>query len=167
MCKPLPKATTFNQVWSLDFISDALRDGRRFRTLNVLDDYNREALGVEVDYSLPAKRVIRFLEQLLESYGKPDCLRCDNGPEFISTALTEWCEAKEIRLHWIQPGKPTQNAFIERFNGSFRREVLNAYLFRNLAQVRQVVENWLKVYNTERPHQALGFMTPIDFKQAG
>mgnify|MGYP001811076533 CR=1 FL=1 len=103
-------------VWSLDFMSDTLRDGRRFRTLNILDDYNREALGVEVDYSLPAKRVIRFLEQLMESYGKPDCLRCDNGPEFISTALTEWCEAKEIRLHWIQPGKPTQNAFIERFN---------------------------------------------------
>lgn len=120
--KPLPKATAVNQVWSLDFMSDTLRDGRRFRTLNILDDYNREALGVEVDYSLPAKRVIRFLEQLMESYGKPDCLRCDNGPEFISTALTEWCEAKEIRLHWIQPGKPTQNAFIERFNGSFRRE---------------------------------------------
>lgn len=165
--KPLPKATATNQVWSLDFMSDALRDGRRFRTLNVLDDYNREALGVEVDYSLPAKRVIRFLEQLLESYGKPDCLRCDNGPEFISTALTEWCEAKEIRLHWIQPGKPTQNAFIERFNGSFRREVLNAYLFRNLAQVREVIEDWLRVYNTERPHQALGFMTPIEFKLAG
>lgn len=165
--KPLPKATAINQVWSLDFMSDALQDGRRFRTLNILDDYNREALGVEVDYSLPAKRVIRFLEQLIESYGKPSCLRCDNGPEFISTVLTEWCEAKEIRLHWIQPGKPTQNAFIERFNGSFRREVLNAYLFRNLAQVREVIETWLKAYNTERPHQALGFMTPIEFKQAG
>ena len=88
-------------------------------------------------------------------------------PEFISTALTEWCETKEIRLHWIQPGKPTQNAFIERFNGSFRREVLNAYLFRNLAQVREVVANWMKECNTERPHQALGFMTPIEFKQAG
>lgn len=99
-----------NEVWSLDFMSDALRDGRRFRTLNVLDDYNRQALGIDVDYSLPAKRVIRFLEQLIESYGQPACLRCDNGPEFISTALTEWCESKQIRLHWIQPGKPTAAA---------------------------------------------------------
>ncbi len=146
---------------------DAVSEPHRRPGLNVLDDFNRQALGVEIDYSLPAKRVIRFLEQLMESHGKPACLRCDNGPEFISTALTEWCEMKEIQLHWIQPGKPTQNAFIERFNGTFRREVLNAYLFRNLAQVREVVEGWLGDYNTERPHQALGFMTPIEFKQAG
>jgi putative transposase len=165
--QPLPKVTAVNQIWSLDFMSDVLRDGRRFRTLNVLDDYNRQALGIEIDFSLPAKRVIRLLEQTIESHGKPQCLRCDNGPEFISIALTEWCESNEIKLHWIEPGKPTQNAFVERFNGTFRREVLNAYLFRNLSQVRQVVESWIIDYNTQRPHQALGFLTPIEFKQAG
>jgi putative transposase len=163
----LAKPTAINQVWSLDFMSDVLRDGRRFRTLNVLDDYNRQALGIDIDFSLPAKRVVRLLEQAIETHGKPSCLRCDNGPEFISIALTEWCESNEIELRWIQPGKPTQNAYIERFNGTFRREVLNAYLFRNLLQVREVVDHWINDYNTQRPHQALGFLTPNEFKQTG
>ena len=164
--QPLVQPTAINQVWSLDFMSDALRDGRRFRTLNVLDDYNRQALGIEIDYSLPAGRVIRLLQRLVDAYDKPTRLRSDNGPEFISAALSEWCEQTGIELHWIQPGKPTQNAYIERFNGSFRREVLNAYSFANLAQVRDVVDGWLDDYNTKRPHQALGFLTPIEFKQA-
>ena len=163
--QPLAKPTGLNQVWSLDFMSDVLKDGRRFRTLNVLDDYNRQALGIDIDFSLPAKRVVRLLEQAIETHGKPNCLRCDNGPEFISIALTEWCESNEIELRWIQPGKPTQNAYIERFNGTFRREVLNAYLFRSLPQVREVVDRWINEYNTQRPHQALGFLTPNEFKQ--
>lgn len=164
--KPLPKATACNQCWSLDFTSDSLTGGRKFRTLNVVDDYNREALGVEVDYSLPALRVTRLLDRLVERYGKPERLRSDNGPEFISQALQDWCSDKEIGLHWIEPGKPTQNAYIERFNGTFRREVLDAHIFQSIRQVRQVVDEWLVEYNTERPHQALQFMTPVEYRQA-
>lgn len=164
--QPLTVPTAANQVWSLDFMSDALRDGRRFRTLNVLDDYNRQALGVEIDYSLPAGRVIRLLQRLVDAYGVPTKLRCDNGPEFISAVLSEWCEQQGIEWYWIQPGKPTQNAYIERFNGTFRREVLDAYSFANLAQAREVVDGWLDDYNTKRPHQALGFLTPMEFKEA-
>jgi putative transposase len=164
--QPLPKAVACNGCWSLDFTSDSLTDGRRFRTLNVIDDYNREGLGIEVDYSLPAQRVTRFLDQLVGRYGKPERLRSDNGPEFISQALQDWCADKEVRLHWIDPGKPTQNAYIERFNGTFRREVLNANTFRSLAQVRRTVDEWLVEYNTERPHQSLKFMTPVEYRQA-
>ena len=148
----MPEAA--NRCWSLDFTSDVLTDGRRFRTLNVLDGYNRQLLGVEVDFSLPAARVVRVLARLVECHGCPAQLRPDNGPEFISARLSEWCEAQGIILHWIQPGKPTQNAYIERFNGSFRREVLTAYLFRSLAHVRQLVGDWTLDYNTLRPHQA-------------
>jgi putative transposase len=163
--QPLPKATACNSCWSLDFTSDSLTDGRKFRTLNVLDDYNREALGIEIDYSLPSQRVIRLLDRLVEQQGKPERLRSDNGPEFISQALQDWCADKKIILHWIEPGKPTQNAYIERFNGTFRREVLNANVFRSLAQVRRTVDVWLGEYNTERPHQALAFWTPAEYRQ--
>lgn len=164
--RPLPKATACNQCWSLDFTSDNLTGGRKFRTLNVVDDYNREALGIEVDYSLPARRVIRLLDQLVERYGKPDRIRSDNGPEFISQALQDWCANKEVVLHWIEPGKPTQNAYVERFNGTFRREVLNAHVFTSIRQVRHMVDVWLVEYNTERPHQGLKFMTPAEYRQA-
>jgi len=164
--QPLQVPAQPNRCWSLDFTSDALTDGRRFRTLNVIDDFNRQVLGIEVDFSLPAVRVVRLLAQLVEQHGRPEKLRCDNGPEFISAALGEWCEAQGIVLHWIQPGKPTQNAYVERFNGSFRREVLDAYLFTSLRQVRQLLTEWMHDYNTLRPHQALGFLTPMEFKQA-
>jgi len=169
--QPLPKAVACNGCWSLDFTSDALTDGRKFRTLNVLDDFNREALGIEIDYSLPAQRVTRLLDRLVERHGKPERLRSDNGPEFISQTLQDWCADKKIILHWIEPGKPTQNrtggpAYIERFNGTFRREVVNANAFSNLAQVRRTVDAWLVEYNTERPHQALKFMTPVEYRQA-
>ncbi|GAB4030415.1 hypothetical protein GCM10028774_05090 [Spirosoma jeollabukense] len=163
--KPLPQATACNQCWSLDVTSDNLTGGRKFRTLNVVDDYNREALGIEVDYSLPAQRVIRLLDQLVERYGKPERLRSDNGPEFISQALQDWCKGQTIELCWIEPGKPTQNAYIERFNGTFRREVLDAHVFSSIKQVRQIVAAWLMEYNTERPHQALKFMTPVEYRQ--
>jgi putative transposase len=164
--QPLQVPAGPNGCWSLDFTSDALTDGRRFRTLNVIDDFNRQVLGIEVDFSLPATRVVRLLAHLVEQHGRPKKLRCDNGPEFISAALVEWCEAHRIELHWIQPGKPTQNAYVERFNGSFRREVLDAYLFTTLRQVRQLLAEWMHDYNTLRPHQALGFLTPMEFKQA-
>jgi len=165
--QPLSVPAMANQMWSMDFMLDVLTDGRCFRTLNVMEDYNREALAVEVDFSLPARRVMRCLEQLIERHGQPANIRCDNGPEFISSALSEWCEQKGIQLCWIQPGKPTQNAYIERLNGTFRREVLDAYLFTSIGQVRQVVEEWLVEYNTLRPHQALGFLTPSEFKMTG
>ena len=164
--KPLPKAVVCNGCWSLDFTSDSLQDGRKFRTLNVLDDYCREALGIEIDYSLPAKRVTRLLDRLVSERGKPQRLRSDNGPEFISEELQGWCKTNEVELHWIEPGKPTQNAYIERFNGTFRREVLNANVFTSLAQVRRTVADWLVEYNTVRPHQALAFMTPAEYRQA-
>ena len=162
--QPLPKSTIRNGCWSIDFTSDGLGDGRKFRTLNVIDDYSREALGVEVDYSLPAQRVIRLLDQLVKCYGKPKRLRSDNGPEFISQDLKDWCDDQQIELHRIAPGKPTQNAYIERFNGTFRRELLNAHTFGSLPQVRQTVAAWLVEYNTERPHQALKFMTPSQYR---
>ena len=119
-----------------------------------------------VDYSLPAKRVIRLLDRLVTERGKPQRLRSDNGPEFISQELQDWCKDKGVELHWIEPGKPTQNAYIERFNGTFRREVLNANVFSSLAQVRRTVDEWLVEYNTVRPHQALAFMTPVEYRQA-
>ena len=164
--QPLVVPEAANACWSLDFTSDVLTDGRRFRTLNVLDDYNRQLWGVEIDCSLPAARVVQVLARLVECHGRPAQRRTDNGPEFISARLTEWCEAHGVALHWIQPGKPTQNAYIERFNGSFRRELLDAHLFRSLAHVRQLVDEWMLDYNTQRPHQALNFMTPVGFKQA-
>ena len=134
--------------------------------LNVLDDYCREALGIETDYSLPAKRVTRLLDRLVTERGKPQRLRSDNGPEFISDELQRWCKTNGVELHWIERGKPTQNAYIERFNGTFRREVLNANVFSSLAQVRRMVADWLVEYNTVRPHQALEFMTPVEYRQA-
>lgn len=148
----------------MDFMSDALVDGRRFRTFNVIDDYNREGLCIEVDFSFPALRVIRVLERLISVYGKPRMIRLDNGPEFISQSLEQWCQQEQITLGFTQPGKPTQNAFIERFNGSFRREILDAYLFRSLKEVRELTQDWLKIYNFERPHESLQDLTPMEFK---
>ena len=152
-----------NQTWSLDFMSDSLSNGRTFRTLNVIDDYNREALWIEVDTSLPAERVVRVLEQLLEWRGTPTHIRMDNGPELISQRLESWAQEKHIDLLHIQPGKPAQNAYIERFNRTFREEVLDAYLFDNLKQVGQITESWLEDYNTIRPHEALKGISPRQF----
>lgn len=163
--QPLTVSTTANACWSLDFTSHVLIDGRRFQILNVLDEYNRELLGAEIDFSLPASRVVQVLTRLIDTHGGPAQLRTDNGPEFISARLSEWCEQQGIALHWIQTGKPTQNAYIERFNGLFRRELLDAYLFRSLAHVRQLVDEWRHNYSTKRPHQALNFMIPLEFKQ--
>ena len=129
--QPLAVPEAANVCWSLDFTSDVLTDGRRFRALNVLDDHNRELLGIAINFSLSASRAVQVLTHLGECHGCPAQLRADNGPEFISTKLSEWCEQQGIALHWIQPGKPTQNAYIERFNGSFSRELFDAHLFRS------------------------------------
>ena len=152
-----------NQTWSLDFMSDALANGRAFRTLNVIDDFNREALWIEVDTSLPAERVVRVLEQLLEWRGKPTQIRMDNGPELISQRLESWATEKHIELLHIQPGKPVQNAYIERFNRTYREDVLDAYLFDDLEEVRTITERWLEDYNTIRPHEALQGVSPRQF----
>lgn len=152
-----------NQTWSLDFMSDALSNGRTFRTLNVIDDFNREALWIEVDTSLPGERVVRVLEQLLSWRGKPAKIRMDNGPELISQRLESWARAKNIELLHIQPGKPAQNAYIERFNRTYREEVLDAYLFDDLQEVRYITEHWLEAYNTIRPHEALQGLPPRQF----
>ena len=151
-----------NQVWSLDFMHDSLWDGRTFRMLNVIDDYNRQVLRIETDTSLPALRVIRVLEQLGDCYGLPATIRVDNGPEFISHKLDLWCKEHKITLAFIQPGKPTQNAYIERLNGSIRRELLNAYVFKTLDEVREKAETWQYDYNHKRPHKSLGYRAPVD-----
>lgn len=163
--QPLTVPTEPNQMWSIDFMSDSLADGRKFRLLNVIDDYNRQSLAIEVDTSLPSQRVIRVLENLIDQRGKPSNIRTDNGPEFISHQLQSWCEKNSITLQYIQPGKPMQNAYIERNNGSLRRELLNAYLFYSLAEVRALSEEWRIDYNTERPHKSLGYLSPLNYAQ--
>lgn len=160
---PLLQPIRPNQAWSADFMSDALYDGRAFRAFNILDDYNREVLRVEVDVSLTAERVIRVLAQLVVVRGQPERIRVDHGPEFTSAVFTTWCETNGIEVEYIQPGKPSQNGFIERFNGSYRKEVLDAWVFMELSQVREETERWVEEYNTIRPHESLGDISPIEF----
>lgn len=161
--EPLAVPTRANEVWSMDFMADALWSGRRFRTFNVIDDYNREALRIDIDTSLPAARIIRALNELVEVRGKPRRLRSDNGPEFISHALAEWAKQNSIELQFIQPGKPTQNAYIERFNRTYRTEVLDCYVFTSLQEVRRMTEDWRHRYNHERPHESLGSLAPVQY----
>lgn len=160
---PLVVPETSNVCWSVDFMSDTLMDGRRFRTFNVLDDFNREALAIEIDLNLPAIRIIRVLNRIAESRGLPNRLRCDNGPELVSIALAEWAEDNQVDLDFIEPGKPTQNSFIERFNRTYRDEVLDLYLFESLSQVRGMTADWIHKYNEERPHDSLNDLTLIEF----
>ena len=134
--------SAINQVWSIDYMTDSLWDGRRFRLLNIMDDFNREALAIETDTSLPALRLIRVLERLEEVRGIPQMIRVDNGPEFISQKLDNWCKERKIQLVFIQPGKPMQNGYVERFNGNIRREMLNAYVFKNISPSREKAEEW-------------------------
>ena len=155
-----------NQVWSMDFMSDQLVSGKTFRTFNVMDDYNREGLGIEVDTSLPSARVTRALDQIIEWRGKPSALRCDNGPEYLSQTLVDWANEHHITLLYIQPGKPTQNAYIERFNRTYRDELLDLYIFTNLNELIEMTNDWIKLYNTERPHDSLNDMTPTEYKLA-
>jgi len=159
----LYQPATINEVWSIDFMSDTLWDGRRFRLLNIIDDYNREVLHIETDLSLPALRLIRVLEYLKEFRGLPQVIRTDNGPEFISHQLDIWCRENKIARVFIQPGKPMQNGFVERCNGNIRKELLNAYVFMSLNDVREKAEQWRIDYNCSRPHQSLGFVPPAEF----
>jgi putative transposase len=161
--QPLLIPGSINEAWSMDFMCDSLVDGRRFRLLNIIDDYNRESLAIEIDTSLPALRVIRALNQLIETRSKPKTIRVDNGPEFISDRLQQWCNDLGITLQFIQPGKPMQNGFVERNNGSLRKELLDAYLFYSLHEVREMAWEWQRDYNCERPHESLGFVPPAEY----
>jgi len=163
--RPLEVPALPNVSWSMDFMSDCLYGGRRFRVLNVMDEGVRECLGIEVDTSLPSARVIRMLEQIKEDRGLPARIRVDNGPEYLAESLQQWCCEHRVQLHHIQRGAPTQNAYIERFNGSFRYEILDAMLFETLDEVREEAWRWQLIYNEERPHDALGRIPPSMFKR--
>ncbi|WP_142051284.1 IS3 family transposase [Achromobacter sp. SLBN-14] len=158
--EPLTVPTNVNQVWSMDFMHDQLADGRSIRVFNVIDDFNREALGIEVDFSLPSERVIRTLKQIIGWRGKPLAIRCDNGPEYLSAAIVEWARAWGIKLEYIQPGKPQQNAYVERFNRTVRYEWLSQYHWEDLDHVQRIATQWMWSYNHERPNMALGGFTP-------
>lgn len=162
---PLDEAAQPNDCWSLDFMSDSLTDGRSYRALNVIDDFNREGLAVEVDHSLPSARVVRVLDQVAEERGYPRKLRSDNGPEFIARALEAWAEENKVELAPIEPGKPTQNAYIERYNRTFRQEVLDVYAFGDLDEVRDESTRWLYQYNHDRPHLALDRVPPVAYRR--
>lgn len=161
--EPLTVPAKMNQCWSIDFMSDSLMDKRKFRTFNVVDDFNREVLDIEVDFNLPAPRIIRVLDRIALGRGYPEKMRMDNGPELISVKLADWAEEHGVELDFIQPGKPTQNSFVERFNRTFRTEILDMYLFRDLDEVREITNNWIPEYNEERPHTSLGKLTPREY----
>lgn len=163
---PLEVATRPNGRWSMDFMSDALCGGRKFRTFNVLDDFSRESVCIEVDTSISGERVARVLDRLAETRGLPEVLVMDNGPEFTSKAMLIWAKLRGVRLHHIEPGKPNQNAFVESFNGTFRNECLNQNWFLSIQEARGVIENWRVEYNAERPHSSIGKMTPVAFREA-
>jgi len=154
-----------NEQWSMDFMSDSIAGGRRFRTLNIIDEYTHECLAIEVDLNIGGSVVARTLERLINRRGKPERILCDNGPEFTSKALDQWCYLNEITLCFITPGKPIENCFIESFNGRFRDECLNLNWFRSLRDAREMVERWRLEYNEIRPHSALDDMIPIEFFQ--
>ncbi|WP_407639354.1 IS3 family transposase [Acidihalobacter yilgarnensis] len=158
--EPLAVPEALNQSWSMDFMHDSLQDGRPYRLFNVIDDYNREGLCIEADFSLPAERVVRALDRVIEWRGKPQAIRCDNGPEYVSTTLAAWAAKHGIALNFIQPGKPQQNAYIERYNRTVRYDWLNQYLFESIHEVQNFATRWLWTYNHERPNMALGGITP-------
>jgi putative transposase len=160
---PLLAPTAHNRIWAMDFMHDALYGGRRFRTFNVIDEANREALSIEVGTSIPSARVMRVLDRLIDQYGRPAALRMDNGPEFTAAAFEDWCELRGIVRLYIEPGKPDQNAFCERFNRTYRDELLDAYLFASIEQVQLLTDEWLADYNTERPHDSLGRVPPLTY----
>ncbi|MNX83644.1 IS2 transposase TnpB [compost metagenome] len=160
---PAPMPTRPNQRWSMDFTLDSLSDGRRFRTLNIVDDFSRECVAIEVDFSLPGERVVRVLNDVAQWRGLPTTITIDNGPEFAGRALDQWAYEKGVSLQFIRPGKPVENAYIESFNGKFRDECLNSSVFLSLRHAKTLIAKWREEYNTARPHSSLGFLTPEEY----
>ncbi len=163
---PLVTPDHENITWSMDFVTDVLQNNRKFRVLNIIDDFDRVLVAQKIAHSIPASRLIRFLEDIIWEKGKPNNIRCDNGPEFISREFQNWCKGNNISILYTQPGCPTQNSYIERFNGSYRRAVLNAYIFKTLKDVREITETWMEYYNNERPHDALNNLAPMEYRLA-
>ncbi len=163
--EPLTVPENSNECWSMDFMYDQLSDGRSVRLLNVIDDFNREALAIEVDFSLPASRVVQTLEQLIEWKGKAAAIRCDNGPEYTSKTLISWANTQDIRINFIQPGNPQQNAYIERYNRTVRYDWLGQNLFTSLDELQNYATQWQWFYNHERPNMALNGYTPMQHIQ--
>ncbi len=156
-----------NERWSMDFVYDQLANGRRFRVLNIIDDFNRELIGQLAEFSISGVQVARFLMRLGEQHGLPKQIVCDNGTEFTSKAMFFWSKESNVKLAFIQPGKPTQNAFVESLNGKFRNECLNQHWFRSIDEARDEINQWRQHYNNERPHSSLNYMPPVAFaKQA-
>jgi putative transposase len=159
----LPEPKRVNQRWSMDFVSDSLCTGRRFRALTVLDDFSRECLAIEVDTSIGGIRVVNTLERLAELRGLPEVITVDNGPEFAGRALDEWAFRKGVKLNFIRPGKPVENAYIESFNGKLRDECLNQNWLISLKDAREMIEAWRIDYNEFRPHSSLGDLSPVEY----
>jgi putative transposase len=161
--QPLTAPPRLNQTWALDFMTETLYDGRRVRLLTMMDEGNREGLEIVMGLSVPSRRVTRALDELVAVHGRPSAIRVDNGPEFTAQSFVDWCAEHGVAIYYIQPGKPDQNAYIERFNRSYRTEVLNAHLFESLAELRALTDTWLRIYNSERPHDSLGRVPPLTF----
>lgn len=157
---PLPPCLKANEEWAIDFMSDALENGRRIRVFNVLDHCTRYFIACQISYSMPARVVIEYLENAIEIYGKPERMRTDNGPEFISKLFQKWLKDQGIKWEQIQPGKPQQNACVERLNRTFREDVLDANIFSSVEEAQEIADNYRKMYNEERPHEALKNLTP-------
>jgi putative transposase len=158
--EPLQQQQQANKSYSMDFMSDALAGGRRLRILNIIDDCTRESLAAWCDYSIPGEKVVEVLKTIINDRGRPEQIRVDNGPEFRGKAFVQWCQAERIAIKYIQPGKPMQNAYIERLNRTYREDVLDAYLFETLEEVRVLSDEWQDHYNNHRPHTALKGKTP-------
>jgi len=163
--QPMAIPQAANERWSMDFVHDALHDGRQFRMLNVVDDCTRESLAIEVDTSLPGTRVIEVLERLADLRGLPHAIVADNGPEFAGRALDLWAHGRGLKIDFIRPGKPVDNAFVESFNGRLRDECLNENWFQSLREARDIIEAWREDYNDVRPHRSLGGRTPSEYAQ--
>ncbi len=163
--EPLSLPERPNKVWSLDFMSDSLLHGRRFRTFDVIDDFNRKVISIEAEFSFPALGAVQAMKRAIGEHGKPEKVRADNGPEFMALDFSRWCKAQGIEIQYIQPGKPMQNGFVERFDRTYRQDILDAHIFEDISQVRILTEKWIKDYNKERPHEALGGITPERYER--